>query len=200
MKHWTDDTSDCKPSSLQRASSLLNQQIWCWGRDIECVDGNLLVQHGFQRINKPASSDAASLYRLELSPTARIILRGFGVYCGDERWGGLFLRRFKFIPQLTPEPDLVRPAWSVEDLPLLELPRADQLECCQRLLLMLIDWIREYEVWIAERVGIAYRQDTLLDWQPQNDTVVPGEEMAVAWRMLSEEVTDNPEQFIRNQR
>ena len=197
MKRWAIEPAAGLPKSVQQAAGLLNQQIWCWGRDIEYADGNWLVRHGFQRVEKPADSNAASLYRLDLSPTSRLILRGFGVFYGDDRWGGVFLRRFDFAPQLTPEPDLSRPPWSAEDLPPLLSPRADQVTCCQRLLLALIDWIRQYEVWITERVGIAYRSETLLAWNAKHGTVVPADKIAVAWQKLGVAVSDHPERYIQ---
>ena len=199
MKRGSDGTAVGLPDSAQQAASLLNQQIWCWGRDIEGSEGNLLVQHGFQRIEKPTGSSAASLYRLDLSPTSRVILRGFGLFCGDDRWGGVFLRRFDFKPQFTPAADLSRPPWLVADLPPLVSPRAGQVPCCQRLLLTLIDWVHQYEVWIAERAGIDYRAETLLDWNGK-DGSVPPEQMTYAWRMLGAAVADHPEHFIPRSR
>ena len=196
MKRWTGDTTVGLPTSAEQAATLLNQQIWCWGRDIECSRDNWLVKHGFERVEKPAGSDAASLYRLDLSAKTRVILRGFGVFCGDDRWGGLFLQRFGFAPQLTPEPDLPRTPWFAEDLPPLVVPRPDQVPRCQRLLLTLIDWVRQYEVWIAERVGVAYRSETLLDWKKKKGVVVPAEELPFAWRMLGVAVSDHPDRFI----
>ena len=179
----------------QQAASLLNQQIWCWGQDILSSKGNLLVRHGFQRTEKPAGSNFASLYRLELPPESRVILRGFGVFFGDNRWGGVFLRRFDFKPQLTPSSDFSRPPWSVEDLPPLVSPREDRVRDCQHLLLELTDWIHQYESWIAEKVGLDYRAETLLPWSEKNDSVPP-EQMADAWRMLGAAVSDHPEHFI----
>ena len=195
MNRWSNNTEVGMPNTTRQAACLLNQQIWCWGRDVEYSGGNLLLRHGFQRIEKPVGSNAASLYRLELSPTSRVILRGFGVFCGDDRWGGLFLRRFGFVPQLTTETELSRPLWSAEDLPPLASPHADQVPYCRWLLLTLIDWIRDYEDWIVEREGIAYRAATLLDWNAKNGTVLP-EGMASAWRMLAAAVSDCPEKFI----
>ncbi|MHC4878591.1 MAG: hypothetical protein ACYTGL_19255 [Planctomycetota bacterium] len=186
-----------RPMSPQQAANLFNQQLWCWGRDIEASKGNLLVRHGFQRIEKPRGSSASSIYRLESSPTSRVILRGFGVFFGDDRWGGLFLPRFEFKPQLSPEPDLTRPAWSTEDLPPLTSPRADQLALCQNLLLSLIDWIRRYELWIAEHVGTAYRNRTLIPWKTNHESVVPAEETAAAWELLGVTIEERPEHFIR---
>ena len=117
MEPWTEHVSATYPTSTQQAAWLLNQQIWCWGRDIEFAEQNLLVQYGFQRIEKPAGSRAASIYRLKLSPTKRVVLRGFGIFWGDDRLGGVFLCRFGFAPRLTLDADLVRPAWSTDDLP-----------------------------------------------------------------------------------
>lgn len=193
---WKSDISAGVPTCAQQAESLLNQQLWCWGRDIECSDGNLLVQHGFRRIKKPAGDKGSSLYRLDLSPTSRAILRGFGVFFGDDSCGGMFLRRFDFAPQLTPKPDLSRPPWSVEDLPPLVSPHSHDVPRCQRLLLKLVDWIRQYEVWIAERHGIAYRSETLTKWNAKHKSAVPAEEIAFAWRMLGVEVSNHPEHFI----
>ncbi len=186
-----------RPPTPQQAANLLNQQLWCWGRDIEASTGNLLVRHGFQRIEKPRGSSSSSIYRLDLSPTSRVILRGFGVFIGDDRWGGLFLPRFEFRPQLSPEPDLAVPAWSPEDLPPLKSPRVDQLAPCQSLLLALIDCIRRYELWIAEHAGIRYRGRTLVPWKTNHASVVPAEEIAAAWELLGEAVAEQPRHFIR---
>ncbi|MBL6705496.1 MAG: hypothetical protein ISQ06_05255 [Planctomycetaceae bacterium] len=185
--------------SLHRAVSLLNQQLWCWGRDIEAAGGNLLVHHGFQRIEKPAGSSSSSVYRLDITTTSRVILRGFGVFFGDDRWGGLFLPRFEFTPQFTVEPDLSRPAWGSEDLPPLAPPREDQIPCCQSLLLALIDWIRRYEVWIAEHKGVSYRNRTLTMWKAKHGWVVAGSEIVSAWRTLGQAVAKQPGQFIHRQ-
>ena len=199
MKRGSDGRAVGLLDSAQQAASLLGQQIWCWGRDIEGPAGNLLVQYGFQRIEKPAGSNAASLYRLDLSPTSRVILRGFGLFRGDNRWGGVFLRRFDFKPQFTSQADLSRAPWLVADLPPLVSPRGDQVPCCQRLLLTLIDWVHQYEVWIVEHAGIDSRAETLLDWSGK-DASVPPEKMACAWRMLGAAVADHPEHFIARSR
>ncbi|MDA0659746.1 MAG: hypothetical protein O2931_13045 [Planctomycetota bacterium] len=183
------------PTCLQ-ASELLNQQIWCWGRDIDSSAGNLLIQYGFQRIEKPAESKAASLYRLDLSSTMRVVVRGFGLFFGDDRYGGLFLRRYQFQPMLTPSSDLQQPAWMPDDLPRLSLPRADEISRCQSLLVDVIDWISRYESWISEHLGVAYRSETLTTWPAKQKHFVPAEEMPRAWRNLGLTAVDHPERFI----
>jgi hypothetical protein len=183
-------------SLQQQAARLLNQQLWCWGRDIEAASGNLLVRHGFQRIEKPAGSSTASIYRLDITPRTRVILRGFGVFFGDDRLGGVFLPRFEFTPQYTPESDLCLPAWGSEDLPPLSPPHEDQMPGCQSLLLSLIDWIRQYEGWIVEHKGVSYRNRTLTVWKAKHGSVVAGAEIGAAWKMLRQAVTDQSGQFI----
>ena len=86
--------------------------------------------------------------------------------------------------------------WDVPPLPPLVPPNSEQSPRCQRLLLTLVDWIRQYEVWIGECVGLAYREETLQPWKAKHETIVPAEEMAVAWRMLGVAIADNLEHFI----
>lgn len=199
MMNLPPKSSGQNQSAIDRAAWLLNQQIWCWGKDIECAEGNLLLQHGFQRIEKPADSDAASIYRLDLSPNSRLVLRGFGVYYGDDRWGGVYVHRFDFAPELTPHSDLEKPLWSQEDLPELVLPRSDEeVLRCQNLLLALIDWVRQYEVWISECRGNGYRQDSLSKWNPKGETVVPGDQIVSAWSLLGTDLEENPRAFMCN--
>lgn len=197
FSHAARETAADRYGTQPEAASLLNQQLWCWGRDIEASSGNLLVAHGFQRIAKPKGVSAASIYRLDLTPSSRVILRGFGVFFGDDRWGGVFLPRFEFTPQFSAEPDLSRPAWSSDDLPSLRRPRKGQMPWCQRLMLDLIDWIRRYEIWIAAHQGVTYRHETLVDWKAKHESVVPAEEIAVAWRLLGLAISLHPERLIR---
>ncbi len=177
-----------------QAANLLNQQIWCWGRDIDHADGNLLVRFGFQRIEKPGGSEAASIYRLELSATARIVLRGFGVFCGADDLGGLFVRRYGFQPQRTPEADLFEPVWSAQDLPPLAKSHPDGSS--KKLLLTLVDWVRQYEIWIADSVGLAYRHESLVPWDTKHGTVIPAGSMATAWGTLGADVAEHPEDYL----
>ncbi len=198
MGHATDDPANGKPKLTQWAADLLNQQIWCWGKDVEFPDDNLLLRFGFDRFEKPPGMSAASMYRLQLSPETRIVLRGFGVFCGDDRWGGMFIHRFKFEPKLCVETDLVD-AWASSDLPGLEFPRPNQITSCKRLLLTLTDWIRSYETWIARQLGPVYRRSTLRDWAPEGKEVFAAEQMASAWRMLTQQLADAPDEVIQGQ-
>ncbi|MEM7454131.1 MAG: hypothetical protein AAF456_07225 [Planctomycetota bacterium] len=181
------------------ASSLLSQQIWCWGRDIESCYGNLLKRYGFLRFEKPAGSRATSIYRLELTDSIRIILRGFGIFYGDDRRGGLFLPRFEFKPELMPASDLKEHFWFPADLPPLRLPRAEEAGACKEMLLGLVDWIGRYEAWIADGFGTTYRLDTLLDWNPEGAAVFPGDQLVGTWRRIRDEICEEPQLYVTAQ-
>lgn len=171
---------------VQHALVLLNQQIWCWGCDILRLEGNWLLEVGFTRIEPPADRDSSSsVYSLGLPNGRSIVLRGFGVFYGDHRYGGIFLPRFEFNPRYTKEATLQRPPWSDSDLRGLKLPKNSQRTACANLTLDLFDWIRSYEVEVAERLGIEYRNASLEKWDNGDRKVIPGEEMAREWRLLN---------------
>ena len=170
---------------IRSAVDLLSQQVWCWGCDITRPAGNWLLEVGFQRIEPPAGRDnCSSVYSLELPLGRCVVLRGFGAFYGDQQRGCVFLPRYRFRPQYTPEATLARPPWSEDDLPEMHVPSDPQRSHCASLTLDLIDWIRAYEVDIVKHLGLDYRRSTLVKWAEGKDSVVPAEEMASAWRQL----------------
>ncbi|TWU62504.1 hypothetical protein [Crateriforma conspicua] len=181
---------------IEQAVDLLSQQIWCWGQDVLRREGNWLLELGFNRAKPPASrKDCSSVYTLEIPNHRRVVLRGFGVFFGDDRWGGVFLPRHDFRPKYTDLATLRCPPWSDDDLPTLRRPNAPQGHSCVMLTLQLIDWIRGYEVDIADRLGIEYRRRTLAAWDNGKRSVIAAETMASAWRALSIQVAGNFDAF-----
>ena len=166
------------------ASELLDQQLFCWGKDIEYPGGNLLMNYGLERTPAPAKSTAASLYRIAPSPTSRIVLRGFGLFIGDDRWGGVFIRRGTFRPQLTRFADLSRPAWLAEDLPRLRKLKTADHDNVQRLLVALTCWIRDYEFWIVANLGLTYRRRSLSPWKKLRNHIIPASDIAPSWQTV----------------
>lgn len=166
------------------ASDLFHQQLFCWGKDIESASGNLLVRYGLERTPAPPDSRAASLYRVETSATRRIVLRGFGLFIGDDRWGGIFVRRETFFPMLTRTADLTRPVWLAEDLPRLRRPQADDRGNVQKLLIALTVWIADYERWITAHFGLAYRRRSLVPWKKLRNLVIPASEITASWQLV----------------
>ncbi len=182
---------------LEHAVDLLSQQIWCWGRDILRPAGNWLLEIGFTRTEPPADRGrSSSVYTLELPQGRRVLLRGFGVFYGADRLGGVFLPRFEFRPRFTEQTNLYRPPWSQADLPKLSPPDNSERTACQSLTMGLIDWIAEYEATIAERLGAEYRQATIDAWDNDKHAIMPAEEMACAWRSLGESVAENFQAFV----
>lgn len=177
---------------LEYAAELLNQQLWCWGRDIEFKEDNLLLRRGFQRTR--LGEDTSSIYRLELSSESRVVLRGFCVFFGQGGSGGLFLRRFEFSPKFSVDADISESNWRTDDFSAFKPPTQDQLSPCHSLLLGVVDWIRRYETWIAETLGTDYRKRTLRKW----NAIVPADEMVAAWRKLSLTISESPGLFLVN--
>lgn len=139
---------------LKQGVGLLSQQLWCWGCDILREEGNWLIEIGFERIEAPADREkCSSVYSLELLSGRRVVLRGFGVFYGDDRFGGIFLPRYEFRPRYTTGSALDCPPWSDTDLPKLDTPEESQRDSCLSLTVGLTDWIQSYELAVAERQG-----------------------------------------------
>lgn len=201
IESLSDDDKPAAPAgkrqSIDEAICLLDQQAWCWGRDVLRTAGNWLVQLGFQRLKPPASrSKCASVYSLELPQDRCVVLRGFGVFYGDRKHGGVFLPRYEFQPCFTEQAVLEQPPWSGDDLPPLGPPTQAQRHACATLTLGLIDWIREYEVTVTQCLGTDYRRETLVEWDNGERCCIPAEQFASAWRELSFQVAANFDAFL----
>lgn len=187
------------PSSiaLKQAIDLLDQQIWCWGRDILLPNSNFLLEVGFQRIAPPLGLEScSSVYTLRICEDRSVVLRGFGVFFGDRKRGGVFLPRYEFWPRYTPQSKLVSPPWRKDDLPSLKPPSQAMRTTCAELTLDLLDWIRSYEVLVAEKLGAEYRRDTLLKWDNGKRNSIPAVQMPSAWRALSLRVAADFTAFV----
>lgn len=166
------------------AADLFNQQLWCWGCDIKYRGGNLLLTNGLTRTKPPRGCSAPSIYETTAGACGRICLRGFGVFYGDDRWGGLFVKRYTFAPGWTAQSTLESPPWDCEDLPPLATPASDEAGCRQ-LLRGMVDWIADYESAIAARPGIEHRRQTLSRWH-ETGVVARAECVSRVWRRLGE--------------
>jgi hypothetical protein len=182
--------------AISLATDLFNQQLWCWGRDIEHPDGNMLVKFGFTRLTPPPGVNASSIYQLELANHTRIVLRGFGMFLGDDRWGGLFIQRYSFSPHLTPASHIDLPIWCKENLPRLSLPDQSRLPDYRRLLLEMICWIRTYETWVCHNLGLEYRQKIVAEWNHADAQHIPAELITHAWSHLELAVIDHLDWFV----
>ncbi len=179
---------------LRQAASLLNQQIWCWGRDVLRPEGNWLVEIGFERIEPPAThEDCSSVYILNLPRGKSVVLRGFGLFYGDPRHGGVFLPRYQFLPQYTTCDTLERPPWSKAELPEFDTPTESERARCISLAVDAIEWIRAYEANVVEVLGLEYRRSTLVKWDNGKRIVLPAEAMVPTWQALGHMIVDGLE-------
>ncbi|MEN1679674.1 MAG: hypothetical protein AAGJ46_08775 [Planctomycetota bacterium] len=192
-----DDLQILRRELLKQGVALLCQQIWCWGRDILRPEGNWLVELGFERVKAPEDLEqCSSVYTLQLPRGRRVVLRGFGVFFGDDSHGGVFLPRYEFAPKFTANATLNCPPWSANDLPELTPPDESNQDACRSMTLDLIDWIHGYEANVVEQLGIDYRRSTLADWKGGKRKSLPAEELAGAWRSLGETIAEHPAVLI----
>ncbi|HBE70043.1 MAG TPA: hypothetical protein DDW52_18000 [Planctomycetaceae bacterium] len=168
-----------------RAADLLSQQLWLWGQDVVHPDGNWLTKVGFQRTPPPPERvDCSSVYSLELGDHRRVILRGFGVFIGDDNIGSLYLGRYRFEPVCSNMAALICPPWSPDDLPEFEPATVGNYRSFSRLLVDLLEWIQSYEKDVVRKLGADYRRDSIRQWDNGKRRVIPFEETGSAWERL----------------
>ncbi|MEP3477740.1 MAG: hypothetical protein ABJZ55_00690 [Fuerstiella sp.] len=150
----------CMPQTVRNFGlQLTAQQLWCWGRDIECPDGNLLLQYGFDQHRYRGKSERSTCYRLD-DEDLHVSMWGFGVFFGHRDWGGLFLSRFDFCPTWAPIESLLLAIHQIADLPAFVRPNgAVQWRCAHQLWKSLLQWMTGYERWVKKTAGIDYRHE-----------------------------------------
>lgn len=171
------------PPRVRRfAERLLNQQLWCWGRDILCSDGNLLTRYGLLRHRNPEDpKEGATCYRSD-DDDCHVALWGFGVFFGLRRHGGLFVERCSFQPRWAPVESLSLGVHSLKDLRMFERPRSeDNWRCAHRLLREMVGWIVRYETWVQQAQGVAFRQECINGWRAP---IVNASDQVVVWRRI----------------
>ncbi len=171
---------------ISRATNIMSQQIWCWGRDISRDEGNLFLKNGFERIEPPLDMKGeVSIYRLNFSEKRHIILRGFGVYYFDARYGAIFVPRFEFLPVYTKKPCSTKPIWRSSDLPDLDFPGKFEWDYYNILLRDLLNWITVYEQDIIDKQGLSYRKQTLMEWDDGFRKIIEPENIPNEWKEIA---------------
>ena len=186
---------------ISRASRLLSQQVWCWGRDIERSEGNWLMEIGFDRIEPEFKCDHCdSIYTLELPSGKRVMLRAFGVFYGNDQKEGIYLPRYDFLPKYSRRLNIKNPPWEKKDLPKLNFPNNLEVSNCTFLVSELVNWIRTYEENVVNILGLDYRKSTLLEWIKIRGLVIPAEDMISEWKFLETQISeDSPLIVVKNQ-
>jgi hypothetical protein len=179
---------DRLPAIFRRhGTSLIQQQFWLWGQDIKRPCGNLLLARGFSKERPPEGVAGSSTYTLDLGPGQTITLWGFGLFVGSRSVGGLYVGRFRLAPLLVDQSMSPRRVWEPRQLPVRRRPEDDSSWARARWLLeMALRWVGEYERWVLETQGAAYRADCLAAW-PR--AVSSPRELATQWFHLAEQAS-----------
>lgn len=149
-------------TQLQRASRHMQQQCWLWGCDIRHPNGNLLIEYGFARYRPTNPLDGSSLY-VYATTTYTVMLWGFGMYVGDAEHGGVFIFRHVFDPVAVRHPD-----HSVYTPDAVIKTACPPTQIHQGYTVTALTWLMSYEAWVVERMGLAYRQQSIANWPKQS--------------------------------
>jgi hypothetical protein len=182
-------TAEALEAYWQRGAELLHQQCWCWGQDLRRVEGNLLLQYGFERTRPPEGMAGSSRYRLR-GPDFDVTLWGFGVAYRREPCGAIYVNRYCFVPRWLPLETPIDGIWRAEAMAATRRPGTRrEVRRSRRLLQSLLRWMAGYEKWVLQTAGLSYRQRSLSQW---TKTDIPAERMALEWELLARHVEEPP--------
>lgn len=172
----------------RRAARLLDQQMWCWGRDVHHEDGDALCAYGFHRWRRPAGVPGGHAYTIAVGPGRRLTIWGFALVLADERDGLIRIGRFEFAASWRPGEGLPGPAWRLDQLPEFLMPRdPSERERSCRLIVGALDAIASYEDRADRALGAEHRRARVLSWFKRK--TMPGR-IAPAWRALAATIHD----------
>ncbi|MBE7533736.1 MAG: hypothetical protein HND44_21015 [Chloroflexi bacterium] len=166
--------------------ALLHQQMWLFGRDILCPEGNLLYHY---RLNhQHAEAKGCSMYTRH-EADRQIVLWGWGIWLGQENVGGIFMGRYKARAQFTAVPTLTGPIHRPESLPAVRQRLASEtaVGAMRDLLAQLLTWLADYEAWVLAAYGRAWRQTALKPFPHAHTRLDEVEQICDQWRILAEQ-------------
>jgi len=165
-----------------RALRLLDQQLWCLGRDV-CEHGNLLMRYGMTRRRPPDAGAGSSEYAWDDGAGFRVTFWAYGVHVMRAGEAGVFLKRYAFAPRLTRPGAAPRGCWQVQAWKRARAPRTteDMRLACARLA-ALGEWCARYEAWVTAEVGVDYRNDCLQRWH--KEALTPPDAIADEWEKI----------------
>lgn len=171
------------PGWVEAAQALMSDQCWCWGQDVLYPRGNLLIRYGLERIAVPGPGGRTAGYTRSIDDGGGVWLRGSGVLYSRGSGGGILLGRFDTSPRLATGDDPPLERWIEKGLSAFPLAAAsgEGMAAARRLVPEACSWIADYELWIAETVGVEHRERCLERW-PKRAT--PAGEFTQRWRAL----------------
>ncbi len=165
---------------------LLHQQMWLFGQDILCPEGNLLYHYQFT--HQPAEKRGGSMYT-RWEENLQIVLWGWGIWFGQVENGAIFVNRYKAKPQFTAVPILNQTIHQPEDLPRLvhRVGMKAEVQTMRRLWSDLLLWLAGYEAWVLETVGAAWRQAALKAFNHAITKPAAVAQLPTLWQTLAEQ-------------
>jgi hypothetical protein len=172
---------------VRRAERLLHDQCWCWGRDVERAEGNLLLEFGFRRVRTPEGRTFA--YELDRAGE-QVVLAGAGLcYAAAEVADAALLGRYNARPRLLPRAEVDTEQWAQVGASIFQSAgQRDEASPGSRLLLAgAVRWIAGYEAWVREVAGVGYRARCLSSWPSAS---VSADRMVEEWQALLDELQE----------
>lgn len=165
----------------------MEQQMWFFGCDAACADGNLLVRYGFQRYRQEVQPGESSSYSFfwrppadKNMPVAQVDLHGWCAALhplGSHRTEGGFLyvrarNRIGWYDAVAPPAPGEYDEQAAARQAFRSLGRSPEAGFC-RAAARFLGWIEEYEGWIEAACGPGYRRRCFgrapLPWLPPNE-------------------------------
>ena len=165
---------------------LLHQQMWLFGQDILCPEGNLLYHYQFT--HNRANDHGSSMYT-RLDEDKQIVLWGWGVWFGKPKLGAIFVNRYKAIPRFSDVATLSEAIYREVSLPHIT-HRVDNEAQAQAMCLLwteLLQWLAAYEAWVLEKFGLAWRQTALQPFPHAVTQMADVDRLANQWQSLAEQ-------------
>jgi hypothetical protein len=149
---------------VHRAERLLHDQCWCWGRDVERVEGNLLLAFGFQRV--PTLEGRTFAYEFDREDE-RVVLAGSGLcYAAPGSTTAALLGRYNVRPRLLPRSEVDTARWATVGASVFMTVGTPEeaSPVGHQLLVGVVGWIAGYEAWVRRVAGVDYRERCLASW------------------------------------
>ena len=180
--YWINYSTEYK----KQLKPLLHQQMWLFGQDILCPQGNLLYQYQFT--HQPCPKRGGSMYT-RCDGDKQIILWGWGIWFSQTEMGAIFVNRYKAKPQFTAVPNLNRIIHQPEDLPRLVYRVGSEVEAetTRQLWSDLLLWLAVYEAWVLETVGRVWRQTALKRFNHKVTKPKAVGQLPTEWQTLAEQ-------------
>lgn len=170
------------PKIRRLGEKLMHHQCWFFGRDIWHTDGNLLIRYGFERFGVPEGKKGGNAYLLQIDSDRQFVIWGFGIFLGDKKRGGVFIKRYDFQPYLTKNSTLKLPISQPSELPFHHLPQTEK-DITDGILLTseIVAQILRYEKWIRRLCGKDWRKKCLQNWSNAEMNI---EQIRRGWRKI----------------